>query len=286
VIEIETKYTELCMEKTTLESEQARLGRSVRMETIAKLCSQLLCFSVSLTRFACVNSCGTGCGVRKLTRGWLTYPRRLRRSDLSSETLETLLFLWPEGTGIYTIRYSYYEWHFNQCKCNSQSFTRRRCTEHHTASEWCHDPFAFGVSLAVHKTQPLSPRSVNSNGHVASPAVTAVAACDSVAVAARAAARVAKANVHSLARALAAPLRLVGPPLREISAASTGRQQHPHSSSDNCPAARARASMATNLRAGFHQRYQAAPSTTRGWRSPSRPREVAQSNVTSESGEV
>lgn len=153
VIEIETKYTELCMEKTTLESEQARLGRSVKMETIAKLCSKLLCFSVSLTRFACVNSCGTGCGVRKLTRGWLTYPRRLRRSDLSSETLGTLLFLWPEGTGIYTIRYSYYEWHFNQC--NSQSFTRRRCTEHHTASEWCHDPFAFGVSLAVHKTQPV-----------------------------------------------------------------------------------------------------------------------------------
>ena len=30
VIEIETKYTKLCMEKTNLEAEQARLGRSVR----------------------------------------------------------------------------------------------------------------------------------------------------------------------------------------------------------------------------------------------------------------
>ncbi len=35
VIEIETKYTELCMEKTTLEAEQARLGRSVRTRASA-----------------------------------------------------------------------------------------------------------------------------------------------------------------------------------------------------------------------------------------------------------
>ena len=44
VIEIETKYTELCMEKTNLESEQARLGRSVKMETVANLCSEIAPF--------------------------------------------------------------------------------------------------------------------------------------------------------------------------------------------------------------------------------------------------
>jgi hypothetical protein len=39
IIEIETKYTKLCMEKTNLEAEQARLGRSVRMHAPSNLYS-------------------------------------------------------------------------------------------------------------------------------------------------------------------------------------------------------------------------------------------------------
>ena len=102
-------------------------------------------------------------------------------------------------------------------------------------------PFERSVpALRSTRHNLLSPRSVNSNGHVTSPVVTAAAACDSVAVAARAAARVAKVNVHSFARALAAPLRLVGPPLRAISAASTGRDNEIHSCSANCPGVCAR----------------------------------------------